>query len=158
MAAAPALAKYVFQELVPTEFAYQVGRFLETNRHLVKREDLFPYLHEVSQVDPLLFVRMLASASLHDATAHLPSVNAPTLVIAGERDSWTPMWLSVRMHESIPGSEILVLPGGSHVGPLEHPELVCLRVEKFLRERVPVEPAQERETPLAARAVSSHVA
>jgi pimeloyl-ACP methyl ester carboxylesterase len=159
--AAPALARYAFQQLVPTELAYQIGRFLETNRHLVKRADLFPYLLEVSEVDPLLFVRMLASAALHDAADHLPSVSVPTLIIAGERDSWTPMWLSARMHDMISGSEMLVLPGGSHVGPLEHPELVCLRVEKFLRDRIALEPLEypaQRESTPAGRAVSSQVA
>jgi len=38
----------------------------------------------------------------------------------------------VKMHAAIPGSELQVLPGGTHVGPLEHPELCELRIEKFL--------------------------
>jgi len=53
-------------------------------------------------------------------------------VVAGELDTWTPMWLSVKMHAAVPGSEMLVLPAGSHVGPIEHPELLALRVERFL--------------------------
>ncbi len=134
--AVPELARLVFKEVVPTEPVYQIGRFLETNRHLAKREDLFPYLRQVSEIDPLLFVRMLAAAAIHDASDHLPSVNVPTLIVAGEKDTWTPMWLSQRMHAAVPDSEMLVLAGGTHVGPLEHPELVCLRVEKFLRERL----------------------
>jgi pimeloyl-ACP methyl ester carboxylesterase len=47
------------------------------------------------------------------------------------------MWLSVKMHAAIPGSELLVLPGGTHVGPLEHPDLVALRLEKYLRDHFP---------------------
>ena len=68
------------------------------------------------------------------------------------------MWLSVKMHAAIPGSELLVLPGGSHVGPLEQPELCSLRVEKYFTDHFhgrtglgdPVrEPAGARAAPLA---------
>ena len=36
------------------------------------------------------------------------------------------------MHERIPGSELLTVPGGTHVAPIEQPELITLRLEKFL--------------------------
>ncbi|HET9598898.1 MAG TPA: alpha/beta hydrolase [Anaeromyxobacteraceae bacterium] len=58
------------------------------------------------------------------ASDHLPSVRVPTLVVAGEKDTWTPFPNSVRMPEEIEGSDLLVLPAGTHTGPLEHPELV----------------------------------
>ena len=145
----PEAARWVFRRLVPTELAYQLGSRLETNHRLVRREDLFPYLDEVSAMDPALFVRMLDAASRHDAEAHLPRVDVPTLVVAGERDTWTPFWLSQRMAAAIPGAELLVLRGGSHVGPLEHPELLALRVESFLRRRLP--PGPERPRPPRSR-------
>lgn len=128
----PALARFVFRQVLPTEPVYRLGHLLEVNRQLARREDLFPYLAEVSDVDPLVFLRMLTTAAVHDAQDHLPRVDVPTLVVAGERDTWTPMWLSVKMHAAMPGSEMLVLPAGSHVGPIEHPELLALRVERFL--------------------------
>jgi pimeloyl-ACP methyl ester carboxylesterase len=130
----PGLARFAFRSLVPSEAVYQIARAFEVNHRLVRREDLFPYLEEVAAVDPAVFVRMLATATVHDAHDHLPEVDVPTLVVAGERDTWTPLWLSVRMHAAIPGSEMLALPAGTHVGPIEHPDLVCLRVEKFLRD------------------------
>ncbi len=133
----PEAARWAFRRLVPTELAYWLGSRLETNYRLIRREDLFPYLEEVSAMDPGLFVRMLEAASRHDAEPHLPQVDVPTLVVAGENDTWTPFWLSRQMAAAIPGAELLVLPGGSHVGPLEHPELLALRVEDFLRRRVP---------------------
>ncbi len=131
----PDLARLLFRKLVPTELAYQIGSTLETNRRLVRREDLWPYLEDVAAVDPGLFVRMLASAAAHDASDHLAKVDVPTLIVAGEKDTWTPMWLSVRMHAFIPGSEMVVLPGGSHVGPIEHPALVDRSVAAFLDRR-----------------------
>lgn len=130
----PGAARWAFRHLVPTELAYQLGKHFETNPRLVRREDLFPYLEDVAALDPQLFVRMLAAAAEHDATPHLARVDVPALIVAGENDSWTPFWLSRRMHRAVPGSELLVLPGGTHVGPIEHPELLALRVEKFLRQ------------------------
>ena len=33
------------------------------------------------------------------------------------------------------GSEIMILPGATHYAPLEYPEMVNMRLEKFFRER-----------------------
>jgi pimeloyl-ACP methyl ester carboxylesterase len=132
----PGAARFAFEKLVPTELLYQYGRYLEVNRRLVRRQDLLPYLDDLSRIDPVLFVKLLATAAVHDASDHLERVDVPTLVVAGERDTFTPMWLSVRMHACIPGSELLVLPGGSHVGPLERPELLAARLDRFLEERL----------------------
>jgi pimeloyl-ACP methyl ester carboxylesterase len=132
----PAVARFGFQKLVPTRFALEVGRWLEVNRQLLPAEDLRRYLEDLARIDPEVFVRTLASAAKHDAWEQLPNIAVPTLVVAGEKDGFTPMSLSERMHAAIPGAELLVLPAGTHTGPLEHPELVSLRVEKFLVERV----------------------
>jgi len=137
----PALSRLVFRKVVPTELVLKFAMAFEVNSRLVAREDLVRYLDDLADVDTPLFVRLMASAAQHDASDHLPRIQAPTLIIAGEKDSFTPMWLSVKMHAAIPGSELLVLPGGTHVGPLEHPELCALRLEKYLRDHFGVAPA-----------------
>ncbi|HSB18631.1 MAG TPA: alpha/beta hydrolase [Anaeromyxobacteraceae bacterium] len=137
----PAAARIFFQRLFPTELSLQLGIWLEVNRQLVRREDVRRYLEDLSRVDPEVWVHMLDSAAAHDATDHLPRIAVPALVIGGEKDTFTPVELSHRMHRAIPGSELLVLAGGSHMGLLEHAELVELRVQKFLSEHLPVRPA-----------------
>jgi pimeloyl-ACP methyl ester carboxylesterase len=82
-------------------------------------------------MDPRLFLGMLKNASEHSAWDHLPRIHIPTLIVAGTRDTFTPYWLSEEMHDRIPGSEILTVPGGTHVATIEHPELITLRLEKF---------------------------
>jgi pimeloyl-ACP methyl ester carboxylesterase len=82
-------------------------------------------------MDPRLFLGMLKHASEHDAWDHLPSIKIPTLIVAGTQDTFTPYWLSEEMHDRIPGSELLTVPGGTHVAPIEQPELLTLRLEKF---------------------------
>jgi len=136
----PALARLLFRKVVPTEVVLKFAMAFEVNSRLVAREDLVRYLDDLADIDTALFVRLMGSAGQHDASDHLPRVQVPTLIIAGEKDSFTPMWLSVKMHAAIPGSELLVLPGGTHVGPLEHPELCSLRIEKYLRDHFGVAP------------------
>lgn len=138
--ALPAAARLVFRRFLPTELMLQYGLWFEVNRQLVRRADLARYLDDLARVDPEVWVRMLDSAAAHDATDHLPRVAVPTLVIGGEKDTFTPVELSRRMHRAIPGSELLMLAAGSHMGLLEHAELVELRVRKFLDERLPVRP------------------
>jgi pimeloyl-ACP methyl ester carboxylesterase len=142
----PELARTAFRTLVTADVVTDYALAFEVNRALVHRDDLVPYFRDLSRVDPALFVRLLASASEHDATDHLPAVRVPTLIVAGVHDGFTPMRLSVNMHETIPGSELLVLPGGTHVGPLEHPELVEERVSAFLEEHVPARSPAPRRT------------
>jgi pimeloyl-ACP methyl ester carboxylesterase len=140
----PGVSRLLFRSVVPTELALKLALTFEVNEKLVAREDLIRYLDDLADVDPTLFIKLLGSAAQSDATDHLASIAVPTLIIAGEQDAFTPMWLSVKMHAAVPGSELLVLPGGSHVGPLEHPELCSLRVEKFFTDhfRGGVEPAE----------------
>jgi len=134
--ARPGGARWAFTRAARTAPVIQLARFLEVNWQLLSREDLERYFVDLAQVDPEVFVRMLGAAAQHDASDHLNDVDVPTLIVGGEKDTFTPLALSRHMHDEIRGSELLVLPAATHVGPLEHPELVALRMEKFLDERV----------------------
>jgi pimeloyl-ACP methyl ester carboxylesterase len=59
-------------------------------------------------------------------------------VIAGENDTFTPPRYAEEMAAAMPQAELLTVPGGTHVAPLERKELVAAKVEAFLRERVKV--------------------
>ncbi|HYS07558.1 MAG TPA: alpha/beta hydrolase [Myxococcales bacterium] len=114
------------------ELAYQIATHVEVNGKLVHREDFAPYFRHLSSMDPRLFLGMLRHASEHTAYDHLPEVKVPTLIVAGTDDTFTPYWLSEEMQARIPNAELLTVPGGTHVAPIEHPELITLRLEKFL--------------------------
>lgn len=145
----PGLARSAFRALVSAEVSMDYALAFEVNRALLQREDLAPYFRDLSRVEPALFVRLLSSAAEHDTTAHLPHVRVPTLVVAGVRDGFTPLHLSTSMHEAIPGSELLVLPGGTHVAPLEYPELLQDRVTDFLERHVPARRPRRGPAPRA---------
>jgi pimeloyl-ACP methyl ester carboxylesterase len=140
----PDLARVAFRTLVPTEFALEYALENEVDRSRVDRADMQRYFDDLAQVDPALFVRLLASAAEHDARPHLRRVDVPTLVIAGEADTFTPQRLSTEMHREIRGSSLLVVPGGTHVAILEAQDLVARTVREFLDREVPVVPRASR--------------
>jgi pimeloyl-ACP methyl ester carboxylesterase len=143
----PSLSAKVINAITTSEIALQVALRFEVNGELLRRADLIPYFDHLGKMDPVVFVRTLDALAEHTAWDHLPSVNVPTLVIGGETDRFTPLWLSRRMADAIPGSEFMIVPQGSHTATLEQPELVWHRIERFLRERVlrPSEPGLKPE-------------
>ena len=103
---------------------------------LCRREDLKPYLKHMSEVHLGVFFEMARAAQEHDAGPYLEKLNLPTLVVAGECDLFTPTHLSQEMARKIPQADYLLIPRGSHAAIIEQPELINLRLEKFLTERV----------------------
>lgn len=139
----PQATELIWRFVANTELAYQIATHLEVNGKLVHREDFMPYFRHLAVMDPRLFLGMLEHASEHTAYDHLPRVDVPTLIIAGTDDTFTPYWLSEEMHDRIPGSEMLTVPGGTHVAPIEQPELITLRLEKFFS-RIAAQRAERR--------------
>ncbi len=103
---------------------------------LARKEDVDPYLEHMARLDPRVFLEFVRAAQEHDAGPLLPNIEVPTLVVAGERDLFTPRYLSVEMAGRIPRAELLEIPRGSHAALIEQPELINLRLEKFIRENV----------------------
>jgi len=98
-------------------------------------EELFREMaEEFGNMDLELYFKILESLGEHDAAHVLESIKVPTLVITGDRDSFTPRQLAQQMARRVPGGEILVVRGATHYTAVEYPELVNLRIEKFLRE------------------------
>ncbi len=91
---------------------------------------------------------------VHDAMDVLTTLKVPVLVIAGEADPFTPRRVAERMVRRIPCAELTMVPGGTHFVPLEHPELVNLRIEKFLCDHGLLAPGSRAgRRPLIARPI-----
>jgi len=91
---------------------------------------------EYVKLDFDVYNRILAGLAEADASELLPRVTAPVLVVAGDRDVFTPAPLSEAMARAIPGAELLVMKGGSHYLPIEFPALLNETVASFLTRRV----------------------
>ena len=140
----PSATEVLWRKLAGSEVAYQIATHAEVNGRLVSRADFHPYFEHLAGLDPQLFLSMLQKAGEHSAYEHLPEIDIPTLIVAGTDDGFTPYWLSEEMHDRIPGSELLTIPGGTHTAPIEQPELLELRLEKFFAELPQERGQQER--------------
>lgn len=99
-------------------------------------EEIFQQLaSSFAELDMDLYVHTLQRLGEHDARDVLEELDVPVLVIAGDRDLFTPRAAMEAMVDQVRGAELLVVPGGTHYVAVEYPELVNLRIEKFLRER-----------------------
>lgn len=90
---------------------------------------------DLGRLDLEAYLRNVAAIGRHDASASIASVDVPALIIAGDADRLTPPSITTELARRIPGAETLVVRGGTHCTPIEYPELVALRIERFWRER-----------------------
>lgn len=132
----PGVAR-AFWGRVPAALAFRVacaGGELDEQR--IQEEDFERYWDHAALMDPDVFLPMLLRAGHHDARDFLSAVGVPTLVIAAEHDTFTPMALAEEMAEAIPGAEIDVIAEASHAVPVEQPDRIADRVEEFLSTRL----------------------
>jgi pimeloyl-ACP methyl ester carboxylesterase len=89
---------------------------------------------EWTGLDLAVYAELFAELEQHDASDLLAQVAAPTLVIAGGRDRFTPPHLSWRMAESVANSQLYEIPHATHFGLLEAPAAIARRIRRFLEE------------------------
>ena len=122
---------------VPAALAFRVacaGRELDRDR--IREEDFERYWEHSGLMDPDVFLRMLELAGRHDARGFLEEVQVPALVVAAERDTFTPMELANEMARAMPRAELEIIADASHAAPVEQPRRIAERLEEFLAARV----------------------
>lgn len=128
----PDLVRAIWSRL-PTEMTLNMAlRSGDIDPERVRREDILPYLEHVKRVDFTMFLRMLRAAGEHTSEDYLANVKIPVLIIAGERDTLTPPYLAQTLAAALPNPDLFVVPHGTHVAPLEQPDLVNEKIRSFL--------------------------
>jgi 3-oxoadipate enol-lactonase len=67
-----------------------------------------------------------------DFTSRLGRIEAPTLVIAGEKDLGTPVSMSQAIASAIPRARLAIIPGAAHLSAVENPGAFNELVAAFL--------------------------
>ncbi len=67
-----------------------------------------------------------------DVTEKLGEINKPVLVLAAEEDKLSPVKYGKFMHEKIPGSSFVNIPGAGHFSPVEKPDEVNSAIRSFI--------------------------
>jgi pimeloyl-ACP methyl ester carboxylesterase len=140
----PRLARALFGS-VPPEISLRVAMATgEIDKDLMDPRDLLPYLEHMVDIDLPMFLRMLQAAGEHTAEDLLPAVRVPALVIAGDRDSFTPSRLAEQMAAALPNGELCMM-SATHVAPLEQRVLVEEKINALYDRLEP--PQETRATP-----------
>ena len=71
------------------------------------------------------------------SAADLAPVEAPTLVLNGDRDTLIPLAHTVQLFEAIPGAELAIIPGSGHFVPTEKPDVTAGLIGAFLDAELP---------------------
>jgi len=66
-----------------------------------------------------------------DLTGLMPSIPNPSLLIWGEKDSDTPLWMGKVFEERIPDAGLVTVPGAGHYAYLEQPRFVYRVLDSF---------------------------
>jgi pimeloyl-ACP methyl ester carboxylesterase len=129
----PAIERWVMGPVLALPFAWDLGGktgMIDSSR--IDRGELRRYLHHLVDVGFPFFIRLALQIADHDATDVLPGIQVPTLIVAGEYDTFTPIAASYHMRDTIEGAELLFLEGATHAGIVERPDEIYPRVEQWL--------------------------
>jgi pimeloyl-ACP methyl ester carboxylesterase len=88
----------------------------------------------IAAMDPDSYVAAVAACFGVQVTDRLSQVEAPTLVLWGDRDAKTPRALSEEIAEGIDGAVLQVLPDAGHLSNIDNPDAFAAAVIGFSAE------------------------
>jgi 3-oxoadipate enol-lactonase len=86
-------------------------------------------IRRVNRTDYRLAILSTAGFNIAD---ELKNIQAPTLIIQGEKDETVPMWHAEQLKNWIPKAQFVVMKGASHMTPVDNPEEFNQLVLDFL--------------------------
>lgn len=95
-------------------------------------KDIEIYAKCVSEMSLDMFIPLFEDMMKFDGTAVVKTITTPTLVMAGAKDSVTPLKFQEALHKSITASKYVVIPRGSHCTQLDFPRQVNRLIEEHI--------------------------
>jgi pimeloyl-ACP methyl ester carboxylesterase len=74
----------------------------------------------------------------------LPSITVPVRIIWGENDAWLPPATAERLHQLIPGSDLVLLPDTGHFATEDGPQKVAATLFDFFTDSIAATPAKRQ--------------
>ena len=103
------------------------------NIQLTHLRDIEIYARGLATIDIQSFLYLFEDMINYNGTSILKDIHCPTLIIAGQKDSITPLKHQTQLRDQVSNSELFIVPMGSHCTQLDMPDLINLRAEKFLK-------------------------
>ncbi len=129
-----AVGSRLFARAARSRRAVELVRRLHLVNPRLETDELLALAREFTELDFDVYLRTLAALERHDTASALRAVSQRTLVVAGERDPLFSPRLARDLTERLPRAELYVVPRATHYAPLEFPELVNARIDRFLAE------------------------
>ena len=99
-------------------------------------EGMADYLQHLGEIEPMVALRQAEAMHEFDAGPWLDEVDVPTLVVVGDRDTFSPPEIGDRLVARVGPSELVTVDGGTHAALLEHPLEIHDAVADFVRRRL----------------------
>lgn len=108
----------------------------------VTEADVDQYYAAAAQPGSAHAVRhVLAEFRFDGLTGRLRRLGAPTLLVWGAQDRWTPLWAGQHMAMELPHGALVVVPDAGHNVPEERGDEVARLVTAFLQHGMPAPPS-----------------
>jgi len=134
------LGSRLLRTISHSPLSYAAVRQLRIVAPDLDREHFYRMVRDFQHVDLDVYFELLDELGSHDAEKILPLISVPTLVLTGAKDVLTPPHLARRMAQAIVGSELFVIPEGTHYAPAEFPSLISQRLLTFFQRHFPKPP------------------
>jgi pimeloyl-ACP methyl ester carboxylesterase len=89
----------------------------------------------ISEFHPIGFRLMSLSSAEMDTRNLLPRIDVPTLLLWGDDDRRSPMYVAEAFQAAIPGAELAIIPNAGHMSNMEQPDAFNAHVRRFCLER-----------------------
>jgi len=133
----PETISYLWQAGVQNPLAIQLSALAGGfNLKLTSLKDIEIYARGIASMDLDAFLTIFESMINYDGKPVLGKITTPSIIIGGKQDSVTPQKHQEEIHQLIRGSDFFMVPYGSHCTQLDMPELVNLKLERFLRSHI----------------------
>jgi pimeloyl-ACP methyl ester carboxylesterase len=134
----PELMQRVWSTVLSGPWVFPAAQLLVLNRKAARRDDFESWRRHLAGTRVETFLQLGIYLGAHSAAHALEAAaRIPCLIVAGDRDNFTPIRVCRRMHERIPGSEWVEICGASHGGLFEFPEQINPRVLEFMQRHFP---------------------
>jgi pimeloyl-ACP methyl ester carboxylesterase len=152
----PRTSEFFWKLILTGPWAFPLTKLIIVNWDKASREQFDVYSPHIVNLNLRNFTLMAQSMNNHSAVSVLPRIKVPTLIVVGDQDTFTPVDVAQKMHELVPNSEFHIVPGGSHAGVIEFPDVFIGHIQQFLDKHFAAKAKKtgKKAAPLELRAVS----
>lgn len=128
----PELLNFLWKKQASNRLNIELVKTVGFNRKYASPSDVSEYLQLVSSMQLKYFLHLSENFANYDCCYWLDEINVPTLIVGGDSDLITPLKTQKLMHKLIAGSQMEIVPEGSHCVQMEQKKTVNQILENFL--------------------------